>query len=337
MRTHADVRELSILLVDAVRREDVLGAKALVAQGADPFLACAPVDVFVLGSGWEMKLGNGCAAAQAIRLPHMLDAILPKRMDELPVVTRATSVWGSVCKEGQDVCLGQWAVEAEAPLSLAVLICRMDRQRRSAERDLARLALACMDGCHGAQRNDVVYPCLLMLMACKVELDAFAGGWDRLDGLRLIESFNNLREVRVPFAFSLAQASSDGIEPAHHALRWVLQRSAQQKKFRLADPEGWTLLHWAVHQGHQDLVQIALDGGVDPLVADAAGLTASALAVATGKKECAALIEAWRSRLILEQIRLSQPSPERNHHVNERQTNPLFGNENEISFPLEAP
>lgn len=298
------IEQLSVSLVEAVKQNDIDQAIALVHAGADPFLPCAPVEVYVINPGWNMRVGRGCAAIQAIRNTQMLEAILPKQMDALPIVTCATSIWGSVCRDGEDVCLGQWAIEAGAIDGLAAILSRLDRTTVSAQASLTRLLRMCARGCTTSETNDPVYASLLMLLAHRIDL---GDDWGHLESVQLREPTvltDGFWEYgNVPLVFVLVGQATSGMEQAVKGLNWLLEARPQWLGQTLSDPRGWTLLHWSAGLGSMRQIEFALQAGCDPDAPAADGRTAADVAMSHGKKDCAAMINSWCSSKVIEQIR----------------------------------
>ena len=301
---NAHVEKLSVDLVDAVNQNDIVRAIDLVHAGADPFLACAPVNVYVINPGLEMKLGRGCAATQAIRMPKMLAAILPAKMDALPMVTHATSVWGTVCRASESVCLGQWAIEAGAIEGLELLLSRMDRSSQGAQGSLARLLRACARGCTSNRLSDPVYASLLLLLNHRIDLE---DDWKDLEAVQINEPVmlkDGLWEYdNVPLVFALMSHAANDDQLAVNGLNWLMTARPQMLRQVLAEPFGWTLLHWAAKTGDVRQVDFALRAGCEPSAPACNGQDAADLAISMGKRQCAAMIHSWCSRKAMEKIR----------------------------------
>jgi hypothetical protein len=303
--TEAEV--LNHQLFQAVQMHDLESIRALMARGADPFANAGCVELYVIRQNWNVRLASGCAAAQAIQWPHILDLLLPDKMNGWPMVTQATNVYGITCKKGQAVDLAQWAIEICALPSLQLLIDRLDRTQPQSEKSLSRLAMSCLAGCSHESAPDDALKALTMCMAAQPDLDRW---WSHWRHSKLMSQGKNHEPIYMPMTFVMGSvarrlcADGDSATQALAAFAWALSHDdcVRSGDRRMGSTTEDTVLHLAAASGCIPLLRICLAQGCALDCEDAQGLTPLALAHSCGQSESVALIEGWHSKVAMDQL-----------------------------------
>jgi ankyrin repeat protein len=300
-----DQDALNRKLFSAVAAHDVTSVGQLMALGADPFANVGPVELHILKDNIDVRLGSGCSAALAIQFPHLLDILLPQRMNGWPMITQAVDVFGVVCTKGQGVDLAQWAIELSALPSLRFLIERLDRSHPDSTKSLNRLAMSCLSGCSYENAKDDALTALMICMAAQPELDR---GWSHWRHARLASQSAQHEPMYMPMTFvmaSMVKKKASLFEQRDEAMRafaWALSHDdpVRDGDRRMGNVSEDTILHLGASSGCVVLLRIALEQGCNLEARDLQGLTPLELAVECKQFEAVAFIESWISQKAVE-------------------------------------
>jgi hypothetical protein len=300
-----DQDALNRKLFSAVASHDLTSVGQLMALGADPFANVGPVELHILKDNIDVRLGLGCSAALAIQFPHVLDILLPHRMNGWPIITHAIDVFGVVSTKGQCVDLAQWAIELSALPSLRFLINRLDRSHMDSTKSLNRLTMLCLAGCSYENVKDDSLNALMICMAAQPELDR---GWSHWRHAKLISQNAAHEPVYMPMTFVMASMIKkkahihEQCDEAIKAFSWALSHddAVRDGNRRMGNVSEDSILHFGASSGCVALLHTALGQDCNLEVHDLQGFTPLELARECKRFETAAFIESWISKKAIE-------------------------------------